>query len=61
MYGTWNRLNAVAQSTKAMSTQTPAGTGPSDAGTAKVSAKKTGSRSAPSSMNRRRDPVTARL
>ena len=46
---------------KAISTQSPDNTGPSPAGTAKVRTKKIGSSMAPSTMNRRREPVTARL
>ena len=60
MYGTWNRLNAVAVSVKAMSTQIAPTTGPSAGGTAKVSAKSTGEASAPISMSRRRVPCRAR-
>jgi hypothetical protein len=60
MYGTWNRLNAVAVSRNATSTHSAPITGPSDGGTANVSANSTGSESAPMSMRRRRVPRLAR-
>ena len=43
MYGTWNRLNAVAASMNATSTQSAGDERRSPAGTAKVRMKKTGS------------------
>jgi hypothetical protein len=61
MYGTWNRLNAVAVSRNATKTQSPETTGSSPAGTAKVAMKNTGISAPPSTMNRRLDLVTARL
>ena len=62
MYGTWNRLNAVAASRNATSTQTPAATGPSAGGHREGEHEEhRQQRRAPSSMKRRRDPVRARL
>ena len=50
MYGTWNRLNAVAASRNATNTQKADAVGENAAGTAKVTMKKIGSRIAPNSM-----------
>nr|BFF09402.1 hypothetical protein GCM10025699_07050 [Microbacterium flavescens] len=60
MYGTWNRLNAVAVRVNAKKTQIAATAGPSAGGTAKVRAKSTGMLHAPTSMSRRRVPWRAR-
>ncbi len=60
MYGTWKRLNAVAVSVNAMSTQIAPTTGPSAGGTANVNANSTGSAHAPISMSRRLLPCRAR-
>jgi hypothetical protein len=49
----------VAAAVNATSTHTHDAAEPSAGGTAKVSTKKSGSSRAPSTMNRRRDPVTA--
>ena len=61
MYGTWNRLKAVAVARNATSTQITPATGPNTGGTAKVSAKNTGRVKAPMSMKRLRLPVRMRL
>ena len=60
MYGTWNRLNAVAVSRNAISTQIAPTTAPRAGGTAKVSAKSTAIEHAPISMSRLRVPCRAR-
>jgi hypothetical protein len=61
MYGTWNRLNAVAARMNPVSTQAADSASGSPGGTAKVSTKNTGSRMAPITMKRLREPVRARL
>ncbi len=60
MYGTWNRLNAVAVRTNATSTQTAPAAGARAGGTAKVRANSTGRLIAPTSMRRGREPWRAR-
>ncbi len=61
MYGTWKRLNAVVDSTKATSTQSAEAKGARPAGTANVSVKNTGRLRAPMSMRVRREPVRCRM